>query len=178
MAPKQMPRETVGYLIMRRPHAVVSFLPGCYCLQNPYASLMNTVTTATPPAQEARALLKILQEKFQVFRDHTPLAIGIDKQLLAQDDSFNRKALRLALGMHTNSYRYLKSMENAKQRFNLDGSDAGEVPAEHRKHAADILRERFKKEVARRKAQKEAEAQEKQRTEKLNQLMQKFGKKN
>jgi ProP effector len=138
---------------------------------------MNTATV-TPPAQEARNLLKNLQEKFQVFRDYMPLAIGIDKQLLAQEESLNRKTLRLALGMHTNSYRYLKSMETAKQRFNLDGSDGGEVPAEHRKHATEILRERFKKEVARRKAQKEAEAQEKQRAEKLDQLMQKFGKKN
>jgi ProP effector len=142
------------------------------------ASSMTTPTTATPPAQEARNLLKSLQDKFQVFRDYMPLAIGIDKQLLAQEADLNRKILRLALGMHTNSFRYLKSMESAKQRFNLDGSDAGEVPEEHRKHASEILRERFKKEVARRKAQKEAEAQERQRAEKLDQLMQKFGKKN
>ena len=145
------------------------------------ASSMTTPTTPTPPtppAQEARNLLKSLQDKFQVFRDHMPLAIGIDKQLLAQEVDLNRKILRLALGMHTNSFRYLKSMESAKQRFNLDGSDGGEVPEEHRKHASEILRERFKKEVARRKAQKEAEAQERQRAEKLNQLMQKFGKKN
>ena len=145
------------------------------------ASSMTTPTTPTPPtppAQEARKLLKGLQDKFQVFRDYMPLAIGIDKQLLAQEVDLNRRILRLALGMHTNSFRYLKSMESAKQRFNLDGSDGGEVPEEHRKHASEILRERFKKEVARRKAQKEAEAQERQRAEKLNQLMQKFGKKN
>lgn len=142
------------------------------------ASSMTTPTTPTPPTQEARNLLKSLQDKFQVFRDYMPLAIGIDKQLLAQEVDLNRKILRLALGMHTNSFRYLKSMESAKQRFNLDGSDGGEVPEEHRKHASEILRERFKKEVARRKAQKEAEAQERQRAEKLNQLMQKFGKKN
>ena len=178
-----MRQATSEYRIMHRTHAVISFPPDCHCLQNSFDPLMTTATTtashaATPPAQEARSLLKALQDKFQVFRDYAPLAIGIDKQLLAQDGSLNRKALRLALGMHTNSYRYLKSMENAKQRFNLDGSDAGEVPAEHRKHAAEILRERFKKEVARRKAQKEAEALEKQRAEKLNQLMQKFGKNN
>ena len=137
---------------------------------------MNTSTPAVIPAQEARSLLKTLQENFQVFRDYQPLAIGIDKQLLAQNADLNRKALRLALGMHTNSYRYLKSMEKATQRFNLDGSPGGEVPAEHRKHAADILRERFKKENARRKAQREAEVLEKQRAEKLDQLVQKFGK--
>ena len=135
-------------------------------------------TPATTPAHDARTLLKTLQERFEVFRNFQPRAIGIDKQLHAADASLNRKALRIALGMHTNSYRYLKSMEKATQRFNLDGTPGAEVPEEHRKHAADILRERFKKEVARRKAQKEAEAAEKQRTEKLNQLMQKFGKKN
>jgi ProP effector len=139
---------------------------------------MTSPTPVASPALDARSLLKALQEKHQVFRDFQPLAIGIDKQLLAQDAGIERKALRLALGMHTNSYRYLKSMEKAAQRFNLDGSPGGEVPAEHRKHAADILRERFKKEAERRKAAAEAEAAEKQRAEKLNQLMQKFGKKN
>lgn len=137
---------------------------------------MNSPTSPASPALEARSLLKSLQENHQVFREFQPLAIGIDKQLLAHDGSLNRKALRLALGMHTNSYRYLKSMEKAAQRFNLDGSPGGEVPAEHRKHAADILRERFKKEADRRKAQKEAEAAEKQRAAKLNQLVQKFAK--
>ena len=139
---------------------------------------MNTPNAADSPGQKARALLKALQTDFAVFRDYAPLVIGIDKMLLARIPELERKTLRIALGMHTNSYRYLKSMETAKQRFNLDGSDGGEVPAEHRKHATEILRERFKKEVARRKAQKEAEAQEKQRAEKLDQLMQKFGKKN
>lgn len=139
---------------------------------------MNTPDTVASPALEARSLLKSLQEKYQVFRDFQPLAIGIDKQVLAHDAEVNRKALRLALGMHTNSYRYLKSMEKATQRLNLDGSAGGEVPAEHRKHAADILRERFKKEAERRKAQREAEAAEKQRAEKLNQLVQKFAKDN
>ena len=133
-------------------------------------------TNAAISGHEARTLLKVLQEKFQVFREYQPLAIGIDKQLLAQESSIDRKTLRLALGMHTNSYRYLKSMEKAAQRFDLDGKPAGEVPAEHRQHAADILRERFKKEAARRKAAREAEQQEKQRAEKLNQLVQKFGK--
>ena len=140
------------------------------------ASSMTTPTTPTPPAQEARNLLKSLQDKFQVFRDYMPLAIGIDKQLLAQEVDLNRKILRLALGMHTNSFRYLKAMEKADQRFNLDGTPGGEVPEEHRKHASDILRERFRKEAERRKAEREAEAAEKQRTEKLNQLVQKFAK--
>ena len=133
-------------------------------------------TNAAISGHEARTLLKVLQEKFQVFREYHPLAIGIDKQLLAENAGLSRKTLRLALGMHTNSFRYLKAMEKADQRFNLDGTPGGEVPEEHRKHAGDILRERFRKEAERRKAEREAEAAEKQRTEKLNQLVQRFAK--
>ena len=145
---------------------------------------MTSPTPADTPGQEARRLLKSLQETHAVFKEINPLAIGIDKQLLALDANINRKALRLALGMHTNSFRYLKSMEKATQRFNLDGSPAGEVPEGHRKHASEILRERSKKEAERRQAEaatRKAEAEEKAaqeaeklRTEKLNRLVQKF----
>lgn len=145
---------------------------------------MTSPTPADTPGQEARRLLKSLQETHAVFKEIKPLAIGIDKQLLALDANINRKALRLALGMHTNSFRYLKSMEKATQRFNLDGSPAGEVPEGHRKYASEILRERSKKEAERRQAEaatRKAEAEEKAaqeaeklRTEKLNRLVQKF----
>jgi ProP effector len=147
---------------------------------------MNSPTPAASPGQEARNLLKSLQEKYPVFHEFKPLSIGIDKQLLAQDAGLNRKLLRLALGTHTHSFRYLKSMEKATRRFNLDGSPGSELPEEHRQHAADVLRERIRKEEERRKAAKEAEAAERQRAkeeaaqkqhaEKLNLLVQKFAK--
>jgi len=137
---------------------------------------MNTNTPAGSPAQNARTLLKSLQESFVVFRDYAPLAIGIDKQLLARRPELERKVLRVALGLHTNSLRYLKSMEKATHRFDLDGNAGEEVTEEHRKHASETLRERFRKDAERRKAQREAEARERQRTEKLSQLVEKFGK--
>ena len=137
---------------------------------------MNTDTNATSPAQDARALIKKLQEEFAVFRDYSPLAIGIDRQLLARQPELERKTLRMALGMHTHSLRYLKSMEKATQRLDLDGQSVAEVTEEHRSNAAETLRERFRKEAERKKAQREAEAQEKLRNEKLGQLIEKFGK--
>lgn len=137
---------------------------------------MNTPNAADSPGQKARALLKALQTDFAVFRDYAPLVIGIDKMLLARIPELERKTLRIALGMHTNSLRYLKTMEKATHRFDLEGVSGDEVSAEHRGHAAEILRERFKKEAERRKAQREAEALEKQRNEKLGQLLEKFGK--
>ena len=137
---------------------------------------MNTDSNAVSPALEARALLKRLQEEFAVFRDYSPLAIGIDRQLLARQPGLDRKMLRMALGMHTHSLRYLKSMEKATQRLDLDGQSVAEVTEEHRSHAAETLRERFRKEAERKKAQREAEVQEKLRNEKLGQLIEKFGK--
>ena len=140
------------------------------------------------PEQTPRLLLKDFQAKFSVFRDCLPLAIGIDKQLIALLPELNRKLLRNTLGIHTNSMPYLKKMEKATTRYDLDGNAAGEVTQLQRAHATQILRERFQKKVAQRKAQQEAEdaqrkaedAQQKaeesarQRAEKLNQLAAKF----
>lgn len=145
---------------------------------------MNSPETDQTTGQKARALLKTLQETFPVFRDYSALAIGVDKLLLTQQPDLERKVLRLALGMHTNSARYLKTMERARHRVDLAGNIVAEVPDEHRKHASEVIRERFKKDAERRKALREAEALEKQRAaienqraEKLSQLVEKFGKK-
>lgn len=137
---------------------------------------MDTENTTANPVQNARALIKTLQEKYAVFRDCLPLAIGIDKQLLSRHPELERKTMRVALGLHTNSLRYLKSMEKATRRFDLDGNPGDEVSQEHRAHAAETLKERFRKDAERRRAQKQAELQEKERNQKLSQLVEKFGK--
>ena len=144
------------------------------------------------PIHSARALLKDFQEKFVAFRDFLPLTIGIDKQLLVLYPELSRKTLRAALGIHTNSLHYLKVMEKAKTRFDLEGNVAEEVTDVHRAHATTLLRERSKKMAEQRKAQrateetaraaKEAEriAEEatRQHAEKLNQLASKFARRN
>lgn len=142
---------------------------------------MNTPRPASNSVQSARALLKELQEKFPPFRDCLPLAIGIDKQILERLPEVERKTLRIALGLHTNSTRYLKVMAKAAARFDLDGNAAGEVPEAHRTHAEETLRERFRKEAEQRKAERQAqqEAAEAERlaqrhAEKLTQLAAKF----
>ena len=147
---------------------------------------MNTSTAPghapLSPGQNARALLKTLQDSFPAFRDGSPLEIGIDKQILARLPQVDRKTLRIALGMHTNSLRYLKTVEKASHRVDLDGTAGDELTPGHREHATEVLRERFKKDAERRKAMREAEAharaeqqREEQRVEKLSQLIEKFG---
>jgi len=144
------------------------------------------MTTDTPPNpyQDARQLLKDLQQKFAVFRDCQALAIGIDKQIIAQTPDVSRKMLRTALGIHTHSLRYLKGMEKASVRYNLDGSPADDVTDVHREHAAATLKDRQKKHAEQRKAQQKAEAaqraaeaSQRQRAEKLSQLAEKFSRK-
>ena len=143
----------------------------------PAAETPAAAPAGATPAPSARALLKQLQQEFPAFRDCLPLAIGIDKQLLAQMPDLNRKAMRAALGIHTGSMRYLRVMEKAKVRYNLDGSPGAEVTDTHRQHAKEQLQERFKKEAERKKAERDAAAAEeanRQRQEKLNALAAKF----
>jgi ProP effector len=149
----------------------------------------NDVPSAQPPAagptpaQAARATLKQFQDQFPVFRDCQPLAIGIDKQLMERVPGLTRKVLRLALGIHTSSLRYLKAMEKATVRYDLDGQTRDEVTEEHRAHASQTLRERFKKNAEQKKvqqaaarAEQEAEEAAAKRADKLNQLAAKFAK--
>jgi ProP effector len=143
------------------------------------AAADGTTAPATP-APSARALLKQFQQQFAPFRDFLPLAIGIDKQILAQVPGVDRKLMRAALGIHTGSQRYLRAMEKATVRYNLDGSTGAEVTDVHRKHAKDTLAERFRKEAERKTAEREAQAAEeaaKRRQEKLEQLTAKFSRK-
>ena len=125
----------------------------------------------------ARSLLKQFQQQFPAFRDCLPLAIGIDKQILARMPELDRKTMRTALGIHTGSLRYLRAMEKATVRYDLDGAAGAEVTDTHRAHAKETLQQRFKKEAERKKAERDAaQAAEadKLRQEKLLQLASKF----
>jgi ProP effector len=132
---------------------------------------------APAPAPSARALLKQLQQEFPAFRDCLPLAIGVDKQLQARMPGLDRKTMRAALGIHTGSMRYLRAMEKATVRFDLDGTPGAEVTDTHRLHAKEQLQQRFKKEAERKKAERDAAAEEEAnrlRQDKLKALASKF----
>lgn len=145
---------------------------------------MTEVASTEAPQPSAKDLLKQLQQEFEVLGKSLPLAIGIDKQLLESRPEINRKQLRVALGMHTHSVRYLKNLQIATHRFNLDNSQAGEVSEEQRALASKELFDRFKKradenkaaQAEKDKAEKEARA-EQERQEKLAQLASKFSRK-
>ena len=141
--------------------------------------------TSTPARPASRnPLLDTLGANFAVFRECRPLALGIHKAIIARMPELDAAQLRLALRMHTASTRYLKALQAAGERFDLDGEATGEVTAEQREVAATTLRERFRKQAEQRKAEQEAArvAQEaaraeQRRLEKLSQLTEKFGRK-
>jgi ProP effector len=140
----------------------------------------GTPAAGMPAADSPRALLKQLQQQFPAFRNCLPLEIGIDKQLLSRMPDLNRKLMRAALGIHTGSMRYLRAMEKATVRYDLDGKAGAEVTDTHRQHAKELLQQRFKKEAERKKAERDAAAQleaERKRQEKLEQLASKFSRK-
>jgi ProP effector len=149
---------------------------------------MTTQTEVPNLSALARALLVELRQRFPAFGQCLPLAIGIDKLLLAEMPEISRKTLRVALNMHTNSSRYLKAMASATARFDLAGNAAGDVAEEHRARATEMLKERFKKEREQRnaarvaeetqrkadEAQRRIEAEAEARSAKLQQLAAKF----
>lgn len=142
---------------------------------SPYA--MSNTTNDEQQKAGPRGLLKQLQEKYAVFRDFQPLAIGIDKQIIAAIPEVDRKTLRIALGIHTGSNPYLKRLKESEKRYTLDGAEGGEVSEEHRTHAKTVLAERRKKAIESRKAvqaAEEAAEAERRRAEKLAQLAAKF----
>jgi ProP effector len=148
----------------------------------PVAAANEGEAAASPAsgADSPRALLKQLQQQFPAFRNCLPLEIGVDKQLLARLPGLNRKLMRAALGIHTGSMSYLRAMEKATVRYDLDGKPGAEVTDTHRQHAKELLQQRFKKEAERKKAERDAAVQqeaERKRQEKLQQLASKFSRK-
>lgn len=144
---------------------------------------MNTPNNVVP-ASIAHALLQHLRKDFSVFHDCLPLAIGIDKQIVARLPETDRKVLRVALAMHTKSSNYLRRMAKAKNRVNLDGSAAEDLAQTHQAYASRVLQERVKRNEENQRAQRELELQAQReaaeaeaariRAEKIGQLAAKF----
>ncbi|MDB5959243.1 MAG: activator of osmoprotectant transporter prop [Massilia sp.] len=158
---------------------VASPVPDVHAASEAAAVTPAPAAPATPAPQppSARTLLKQLQQQFPTFGKCLPLSIGIDKQLLAKMPELDRKTMRAALGIHTGSLRYLRAMEKATVRYDLDGTAGAAVTDVHRLHAKETLQQRFKKEAERKKAEADAakavEA-DRLRAEKLQLLASKF----
>lgn len=127
----------------------------------------------------ARLVLQQLAEKYPVIKSSQPLAIGINKKLAELHPELDQKSLRAALFHHTRSFAYVKTLSKAAHRVDLDGQPAGEITDEQRAHAAGQLKEMATKRNAVKKAVEQKKIEQKQaeqRNQKLEALVEKFGK--
>lgn len=137
---------------------------------------MNVEATKSAPRN---AVLSTLCERFTVFRECQPLALGVHKRIRELLPEIEAPQLRAALRTHTASTKYLKALVANRQRFDLDAQAAGEVTDEQRAVAETQLRERFAKQAERKKAEASARKESEvlvQRQEKLSQLAARFSK--
>lgn len=151
----------------------------------------ETPVTDTPDAAAAAVsvppltgdVLKTLCERFAIFREAKPLAIGIHKELLKAVPGLETGKMRIAMRRHTGTTRYLKSVATGDDRYDLSGAPAGKITDEQKQQAAEALRERFKKGADLRRAEKQTQQEteraamrEREKQEKLLALTQKFSK--
>jgi sRNA-binding protein len=78
-----------------------------------------------------------------VWREHQPLALGIERQifqLIAQQHlSASKRVVQKLLYQHTHQRNYLLKVGQGGQRFNLDGTEDGVILPEEREHAGRLL---------------------------------------
>ncbi|ABD71512.1 activator of osmoprotectant transporter [Rhodoferax ferrireducens T118] len=99
--------------------------------------------TPTQPAEQAskpgrsQAVQPVLEKLFELYphlfgAEFLPLKLGIFQELLAlHPEQFQRDSLKLALGLHTRSTRYLQSVAAGKPRHDLQGAAVEAVAPEH-----------------------------------------------
>lgn len=100
-----------------------------------------------PPAgREPHPLLHRLAELYpQLFGARfLPLKLGIFEDLLQRHGAeLDKDGLKIALGQHARSSRYLDSVASGAKRHDLDGNAVEDVAPEHRQHAImEVFRRR------------------------------------
>lgn len=97
------------------------------------------------PREVNPALEKLFELHPQLFgAKFLPLKLGIFHDLLARHpDAFKKDELKLAMGQHARSTRYLECVAAGLARYDLDGAAVGSVAPEHVHHAIlEVFRRR------------------------------------
>ena len=111
---------------------------------------------AQPQAPKAKAArpprdagFAVLERLFQLYPKmfgarFLPLKLGVYQDLLAlHPDDFKKEDLKVALGLHARSTRYLEAVAAGHKRHDLNGEPVEDVAAEHVHHAImEVFRRR------------------------------------
>lgn len=104
----------------------------------------QNATTAKPkaaPQPRARKVHPALEKLFELYPKmfgarFLPLKLGVYQELLAlHPDEFKKEDLKIALGLHARSTRYLEAVAAGEKRHDLNGVPVEDVSPEHVHHA-------------------------------------------
>ena len=93
------------------------------------------------PAQPARPASPVLERLFALYPKmfgarFLPLKLGVYQELLAlHGEEFKKEDLKLAMGQHARSTRYLESVAAGEKRHDLQGEPVEDVAPEHAQQA-------------------------------------------
>lgn len=99
-----------------------------------------------PEPLDLNALLERLRERYPVFRECRPLALGSGREILAAapDLGVSKLALRRWLNLWVNRTPYLRALAtDGAVRYALDGSPGDPVSLDHQEHALAELKRRL-----------------------------------
>ena len=99
-----------------------------------------------PEPLDSNALLEALRERYPVFRECRPLALGSGREILAAapDLGVSKLALRRWLRLWTHSTAYLKALATAGAvRHALDGTPGDPVTPDQQEHALAEVKRRL-----------------------------------
>ncbi|CAN7467699.1 ProQ/FINO family protein [Polaromonas sp. LjRoot131] len=102
-----------------------------------------------PQQQRTREVHPVLEKLFELYprmfgAQFLPLKLGAFQDLLAENpEAFKRDELKVALGLHARSTRYLECVAAGHPRHNLQGEPVEPVAPEHVHHAImEVFRRR------------------------------------
>jgi len=104
---------------------------------------------AGPPQQRTREVHPVLEKLFELYPKmfgarFLPLKLGAFQDLMAENpEAFKKDELKVALGLHARSTRYLECVAAGLPRHNLQGEPVEPVAPEHVHHAImEVFRRR------------------------------------
>lgn len=98
-------------------------------------ALKNAVQTMSKKKQ-TDMIADYIYKKYEVFSRFKPLAIGIEKDLIAALPQFDPRLISRVLSNHCRRPRYLKALARGGKRFGLNNRFKGEVTPEEQQYAA------------------------------------------
>lgn len=113
----------------------------------------NKPTEPSPSETQAKVMDRFLADRFEVWLNYKPLALGVEAdlyQLMDQNQPpASKRVVQRLLRMHCNHGKYLQAVMDGQQRHTLTGEAIGEVSEAEREHANRTLKEHEEKKAQR-----------------------------